>query len=370
MNMKLISKIVVMLILGVACGFGQCIVDQAVNNIPIEDENGTHWTIYDLADSENRVVVESDPSCMTQIISGCLLWTAELTYWLPVPAVGDSLIMIGSWDSAYVNDPGTYGDNPDHTGFYWLYSDVVDDVAATHWEDDTMRPLPNPIASQVGGDIQISITNPDETRHTSQIPYSVLGFWIWADTTGAGTPDAFNDEDKVMEVGFFSVDGDTGGITICTHPVSNYHDGHTVYWAYKLVARPSFSLKGSRQAPGHTTHYFSQNSNHLVIIGIEENTSLNPGCVKFEISPNPFTDRTDITCSIGQSAKGIELRIYDISGKLVKDFLVPTAYSIVPTVVPWDGTDESGELLPSGVYFIQAKGGDLNLTKKVILQRK
>ncbi|MBA7543363.1 hypothetical protein ES705_35694 [subsurface metagenome] len=375
MYMKLVNKIIVLLIVWVVLVSAQSVVDQTVRNLPIVNANGSHWAIYDLADAESRVCYENGTACVTAAYATGLFWSAELSnnFPSPVPIVGDSLIMIGSWDSAYVNDPDNYGTNSNHTGFYWLYSDILHDAAYDPWPADTMRPLPNPVATQIGGpygDIQISISNPDETRYTDQIPYSVLGFWIWADTTSgthhgtAGRPDYFD-----LEVGFFSVDGDTGEITICTHSVSIYRDEQTVYWAYKLVARPSFSLKGSRQAPGHTTHYFSQNSNPIVIIGIEENTHLNHSSMQFEISPNPFTDRTDITCSMGQSAKGTELKIYDISGKLVKDFSLPTAYSIVPTVVPWYGTDESGKLLPSGVYFIQAKGGDLNLTKKVILQR-
>ncbi len=383
--MKLVSKIIVLIVVAVVLGFTQlsCMVDQVVWNTPISNVNGAHWYIYNLTDPEGDFATETSSNCVTFIhFSGNLMWSAEIgfNFHPPQPELGDSLIIVGSWDSAYVNNPGTYGYNPNHTGFYWLYSDILHDDVYDAWPADTMRPLPKPIASQVGGpygDIQISITNPDETRYTDEIPYSVLGFWIWADTTGEGTPDAFNDELTVMEVGFFSVDGDTGDITICTHPVSNYHDGHTVYWAYKLVARPSFSLKGSRQAPGYTTYYFSQNSDPIVIIGIEENTNLKPGCVKLEISPNPFTDRTDIRFQITENQRQearsknqeVSLEIYDCSGRMVKSFNLTSVVLLHASAVPWYGTDESGEQLPSGVYFVQAKSGDLNLTRKVILQR-
>lgn len=389
--MKLISKITLVLTFGVACGFGQCVVDQFVNNLPVADVNGAHWTIYDLADPENRVVVEGDPSCITQSIAGGILWTAELGYWSPLPAVGDSLIMIGSWDSAYVN-PGLYGDKQTHTGFYWLYSDIVDDVALTHWEDDTLRPLPKPNVYKTAGGpeegandtIWVEIPNPRETRYTGQTTvYDVLGYWLWADSTGSGTPNEFN-ASSAVEIGFIPVDGVYGNTTVYWQLESEDFlpwDHWTTYFAYKLVARPSFSLKGSRQAPGYTTYYFSQNSDAIdvyqIVIGIEENKDINHSSVQLEISPNPFTDRTDIRFQITENQRQdvrsknqeASLEIYDCSGRLVKSFNLTSVILLHASAVPWYGTDESGKLLPSGVYFIQAKGGDLNLTKKVILQR-
>jgi len=39
------------------------------------------------------------------------------------------------------------------------------------------------------------------------------------------------------------------------------------------------------------------------------------------------------------------------TGRMVKEFILPTAYSSVPTVISWDGTDDSGKRVASGVYF-------------------
>jgi len=371
-----INKIVIMVILFTTLVFARTphVLSQIVRSWPAGiDETGVKWMIYDLYNAETHYLDQDSVASYTDYYpaSNALQWTAECGN-LPNWHDGDTIIAFGSWDSAYATSSPPYGSNPNHTGFYWLFSDTLDeDIATQVWSpDDTLWVMPQPYAYQVGGpngDIQIEITNPPETRRVDQTEYDVMGYWIWADTTGVGTPDAFI-AGTVMEVGFFSVVGDTGDITVCTHPFSNYHDGQTVYWAYKLVARPD-TVNASADTMGYTTYYLSQNSDPLVIVGIEENTSLKPGCVKLEISPNPFTDRTDITCSMGQSAKSTELKIYDISGKLVKDFSHFTLDVLRPTLLSWDGTDESGELLPSGVYFVQVKGGDLNLTKKVILQR-
>jgi len=381
--MKLVSKIIVLLILCVVLVSAQSVViDQLVRNLPIVDVAGCHWAIYDLADAKSRVCYESTTASVTTAYAIGLFWSAEISNFpSPVPEVGDSLLVIGSWDSAYVN-PGEYGNKTSHTGFYWLYSDTLDHATNAHLRDDTLRPLPKPdvYKTGIGGGandtIWVEIPNPRETRYTGQTTvYDVLGYWLWADSTGTGTPDSF-DAASAMEIGFIPVDGVYGDTTVyCQLESEGFLPWNhwTTYFAYKLVARPSFSLKGSRQAPGYTTYYFSQNSDSIdvyqIVIGIEENKDINHSSMQLEISPNPFTNRTDIKCSIGQSTKGTELRIYDVSGKLVKDFSHFTLDALRPTLLSWYGTDESGEQLPSGVYFIQAKGGDLNLTKKVILQR-
>jgi hypothetical protein len=383
-----INKIVIITILFTTLVFARStphVLSQIVLSWPAGiDETGVQWMIYDLYNAETHYLDQDSAGSYTSYSStfNALTWAAECGN-LPNWHDGDTIIAFGSWDSEYAFDPDNYGSNVNHTGFYWLFSDTLDeDLATQYWfPQDTLRVLPKPIVSKTGSGggandtIWVKIPNPMETDTLEPIDYSVLGYWLVADSTGAGTPDALNDDVKAMEIGFIPVQGDTGDTTVYSQLESEGFlpwNHWTTYFAYKLVARPSFSLKGSRQAPGHTTYYFSQNSDAIdvyqIVIGIEENKDINHSSVQLEISPNPFTDRTDITCSIGQSAKSTELRIYDISGKLVKDFSLPIAYSIVPTV-SWYGTDESGELLPSGVYFIQAKGGDLNLTKKVILQR-
>lgn len=71
--------------------------------------------------------------------------------------------------------------------------------------------------------------------------------------------------------------------------------------------------------------------------------------------PNPFRTRTNIRFMIhdtGSMNKRISLQIYDISGRMVKSFFLPTAYSLLHSVV-WDGTDQTGRPVPAGAYFIR-----------------
>ncbi|MBA7706452.1 hypothetical protein ES703_115306 [subsurface metagenome] len=79
----------------------------------------------------------------------------------------------------------------------------------------------------------------------------------------------------------------------------------------------------------------------------------------FTAYPNPFRDRINITYSKGQSAEGIELKIYDVSGRLVKDFSRLTLDAQRPTLLSWNGKDNTGNALAPGVYFISEKNSDI-----------
>jgi len=101
---------------------------------------------------------------------------------------------------------------------------------------------------------------------------------------------------------------------------------------------------------------------------IDENTGYKPwiaGC-RLAIYPNPFRNVTEIY--IEQGAKGtgqnIELKIYDVIGRLVKSFV-----QLPETQITWFGDDDMGRSLPAGVYFCRLESGKEILEKKVILLR-
>ncbi len=101
--------------------------------------------------------------------------------------------------------------------------------------------------------------------------------------------------------------------------------------------------------------------------GIEEYNQTSTSNSILEVYPNPFRQMINIRFSTGQSAKGIALKIYDVSGRLVKDFSRLTLDTLRPTLLSWDGTDDSGKEVPQGVYFLKAEDTDSEEIKKIIL---
>jgi len=95
------------------------------------------------------------------------------------------------------------------------------------------------------------------------------------------------------------------------------------------------------------------------------------------VNPNPFSTTTQIVISLsgkaqrmqgtGKNGGQIDLNIYGIQGNLVKSFSLFTPHSSLITTVFWDGTDNLGNEVPSGIYFSVFKDGGIHIEKKILL---
>ncbi|MDI6839878.1 MAG: T9SS type A sorting domain-containing protein [bacterium] len=91
-----------------------------------------------------------------------------------------------------------------------------------------------------------------------------------------------------------------------------------------------------------------------------------------EVYPNPFSGKTVIR--IQGLGRGLinqtpTLQIYDLAGRLVKSFPLITDHFLLITAVSWDGKDEAGKFVDSGVYFCKLTTGNKSITKKIIVVR-
>jgi C1A family cysteine protease len=83
--------------------------------------------------------------------------------------------------------------------------------------------------------------------------------------------------------------------------------------------------------------------------------------------PNPFNPRTTIRYSI-PAAADVELVIYDANGKLVRR-LVEQRLAAGDHAATWDGRDDAGRGVASGVYFYHLMADGRELARKMILLR-
>lgn len=106
----------------------------------------------------------------------------------------------------------------------------------------------------------------------------------------------------------------------------------------------------------------------LSIVGLED---LQPQVIdKFELAqnyPNPFNPTTQIKYSVNKLGN-YELSVYNLLGEkvrtLISSQLSPGTYSI-----DWDGRNEFGKAVASGIYFYKLSGKDLSIIKKMALIR-
>ncbi|MCK4941807.1 T9SS type A sorting domain-containing protein, partial [candidate division WOR-3 bacterium] len=92
--------------------------------------------------------------------------------------------------------------------------------------------------------------------------------------------------------------------------------------------------------------------------------------ISLSCHPNPFRQMTDIRyliSAIGDQQP--ELRIYDVAGRLVRDFSEQLSVIGHPSSVKWDGYDDLGRKLAQGVYFVHLQAAGLEkVTKAILLQ--
>jgi hypothetical protein len=89
---------------------------------------------------------------------------------------------------------------------------------------------------------------------------------------------------------------------------------------------------------------------------------------KFELNqnfPNPFNANTQIRFSVPK-ASHVKLEVYDILGRKVKTLADENMTAGYKQVV-WDGKNQSGDKVASGVYFYRIKATDFTTTKRMVL---
>ena len=150
------------------------------------------------------------------------------------------------------------------------------------------------------------------------------------------------------ELHLFRIDG--------THPIPvpySIEENRIVWFETLFSGEYTYILQS---IDGVDVHY----SKPIHIIIPEERDFFN-----LTISPNPFREKTVIRLTVNgsqftdkncqPSTVNNQLQIYNASGRMVKDFSLPIAYSLLPTVISWDGKDNKGEKVGSGIYFLKLK---------------
>jgi len=80
--------------------------------------------------------------------------------------------------------------------------------------------------------------------------------------------------------------------------------------------------------------------------------------------PNPFNPETRIRFDLTKPGK-VELAIYDLTGRQVR-LLLSESRAAGTYSVTWDGRDNRGKLVPSGIYFYRLKVGDAVQTRRMV----
>ena len=84
-------------------------------------------------------------------------------------------------------------------------------------------------------------------------------------------------------------------------------------------------------------------------------------------SPNPFSAQTTIEITLPGEAD-VNVDIFDVAGRRVRALRIGLV-AAGTTPLAFDGRDERGHPLPSGVYFCRIHAGNAAVTRKLVIQR-
>ena len=105
---------------------------------------------------------------------------------------------------------------------------------------------------------------------------------------------------------------------------------------------------------------------HLTTLGRIKQTAL------LQNYPNPFNPETWMPYILAEDSS-VTIRIYTASGQLVRTLALghkkQGAYLFRTQAAYWDGNNDEGEAVGSGVYFYQLHAGDFSTTRKMVVAK-
>ncbi len=81
--------------------------------------------------------------------------------------------------------------------------------------------------------------------------------------------------------------------------------------------------------------------------------------------PNPFNPTTRIPFTVDKT-RSVKLAVYDARGAQVRT-IVNAKFGAGSYEASWDGLDDAGQLVSSGIYFLRLQSDDLVKTNRIVL---
>jgi len=91
------------------------------------------------------------------------------------------------------------------------------------------------------------------------------------------------------------------------------------------------------------------------------------GAILSQNVPNPFNPRTVISFDLPADGQ-VDLEVYDVGGRLVKT-LINGSMTAGRHDAHWDGTDEQGRAVSTGMYLYRLRSGSSDEVRRMTLMR-
>jgi len=188
-----------------------------------------------------------------------------------------------------------------------------------------------------------TVSNYVQLNWTTQSETGVVGYYVYRSAT----------DDLSIATGVSSVinAGNTSQVQSYSFVDREVSPGTWYYWLQNL------DMDGSSNYHGPVSVTLTADTNSTPNIPLI--TSLN------NIYPNPFNPSTTISYGVA-NAERVNIQIFNIKGQLVRNLLSESRQSGNYRIV-WDGTNDRGQSLSSGMYFMKMTAGKYSKTSKVLM---
>jgi len=219
-------------------------------------------------------------------------------------------------------------------------------------------------------DMNSSLTTPPFTL----APNSSLIFWHWYDVTTYGVDGLYVEVVKGSQADTLDFIGSGGALDSLligndwlkeNYNLSSYGFGDTVQVRFTFVS------DGSDVAEGFYIDDVDVKGSHSVSVGTTNGSHPTTRPTLFQLSqnyPNPFNSSTTICyqlSAVGSSRTAVNLLVYNILGQEVRTLVRGEQGSGIHQVI-WDGRDDQGKELASGIYLYRLQVDRFTQTRKLV----
>jgi YVTN family beta-propeller protein len=125
--------------------------------------------------------------------------------------------------------------------------------------------------------------------------------------------------------------------------------------------------------PAHDRVYVANTWSHDIAVirdsalGIEDRPAhaAQPG--RLDVRPNPFRTQTAISYQLAANSPAL-VSVSDATGRRVRTF-DQSSIANRQSSIAWDGTDDSGRSLPSGIYFVTLTADGFSTSQKLVMEK-
>lgn len=237
-------------------------------------------------------------------------------------------------------------------------------VLGPWWEDL------NTDTGSKGGRISYKVLGSSPNRVFAIQYKSLRGYWSEETSTRVNFQVRLYEEDGKIEYHYGPVKagtfagGDIGAmIGFEDHIGGDYHFYDLIAGGAIPASELNTNLSPLTDWPGPDSMFVIQTHN---VSGIEENPEVLPQTLALHQNyPNPFNPETTIDYTLAKDSK-VRLIIYDVLGRKIKT-LVNTRQRSGFRSAMWNGRNQQGEFVGSGIYFAVLQAGDKSLSRKMML---